>query len=441
MKDRWPGLDQTCNSVLWTRFFHACAIRGILCSWRFIRPVKNVSINENRDHWESIGLMDNCVARAFCAVTLIATITLSASVAAAGAGGHVPQPRPTLPCGSVAPSVVAQNTSPVLSGLDTSGTSFGMGFVFWKLDMQNLPICSQRSNATYRGDATLFHYDDPQKRAAVVQELRQMHASGFSALRTFLFFSATRGPDWYKIGDDNEKAGTALMHYAQDVRDAGFSLLEINFAAEGSVDPTCREGGAWGACYDAGTTDSTIAFMIAVRRTMGPRTPLPMRFDLALGDCAPADLPEPLQSNKRDFASRVVSAYVGSFPNDQTTVSCPARRFPGGKASIDAAYSAVGRAGPNYYEIFLYRSDNPNRPQPISDAVEGVRHAMRGSSVPLELGETSYGDQDLVREIVDGLRGSGLRTVFFWPIMSNPGDKCQADVPPPWTLRAALGAN
>ncbi len=305
-----------------------------------------------------------------------------------------------------------------------------MNYIWWQVDVQ---ACTERQ----RGDTSknfmfLVRYDNPAIRGQVVQQLKAMQASGLNSLRTFVFFGAEPVPDYFNVYNDGERAGRLLNQYVHDVAEAGFRHLEIEYSVMGSAGPHCRP-----QCSDLTKIPDSVAFVLTARSALTVPSSLDLSFDLSNESCSPDTFPEPFHSNLLAYLHELVPAYLRKFPNDSTTVSCGARSFLGGRRSIDEAYQAAGRRHPDFYEVHLYRTTSP-RFSSISAAVNDVVEALSGTTVPVVIGETGYGDGETVRALVDGLHGAGggLKAIYFWP-RHDPSVQCP-DVAPPYLLRDAL---
>jgi hypothetical protein len=293
-----------------------------------------------------------------------------------------------------------------------------------------LQICENgQPAATTRGASILTSYDKPGVRDTVRPQLKQMRDSGFTDLRTQFPTAPQPLPGFFWVGDV-KRAGSILSEYASDVAAAGFRNLEIEYGTR-AASHAC----GYGACLDQAIIESTVKFMIAVRHMLGA-PPLSMTFDMAPEECGFRGQPASIQTYVRQF----VAAYLAAFPMDKTTISCGARRFVEGRASIDDAYRYAGRSGPSYYELHLYYAPSP-RFESIADTIVQIREALADSRTPIVVGETGYGDAGSLAEIEDGLSdvGGELRAIYFWPKSQPWPLDCTADTAPPYLLKDALG--
>lgn len=331
-------------------------------------------------------------------------------------------------CAAGTPVPAGQPTPPVQSGL-----AFGMNFIWWHVDLQRLSLCGTPSGHVTKGfDLIVSNYDKPGIRSAVQGELKAMHASGFTELRTTVESAPNQIPGYFQIDTDKPRAGQLLREYVSDVAAAGFRHLEIEYGTT-AASPSCTE-----YCLDDNTIARTTAFIVAMRGAMGNSPPMSLSFDLLNEGC-----PWPGRPNRQIqvYLDQLVPAYVGAFPQDQTTVSCGARQFriPGTRSSIDAVYRIAGRGHPDYYEVHLYYSPE-SRYESVSDAIDQVNEELAGSNVPLIVGETNFGDAHTLQELESGLKnaGSGLRAIYFWPKRETE-IPCATDIAPPFLLKDAMG--
>jgi hypothetical protein len=316
-----------------------------------------------------------------------------------------------------------------------AAVAYGMSFSFLEVDLSRVSSCSTVSRgATIRNAVFITRYDQPAIRTQVQQALAAMRHSGFQSLRLVVYFGPdAKSRDWFDL-HDGTRAGALVKQYADDVKAAGFTELFLAFAIQGTASPACRVQ-QWSDCFDSHSTALASQFITTLRAALGPTEPLPMRYDLALEMCSPADLQQPLRSNLLGYAKAVIAAYGKRFPGDATTVSCSLARFPGGRRSIDAAYAAAG-LNPAFYDVHFY-----NRPdQDESVQLRALGLDLKDSQLPIVIGETSFGDranlQSLMRDLV--VPTGRVPAIYFWPLKDQPSG-CHVDVAPPYGLDRAKG--
>lgn len=326
---------------------------------------------------------------------------------------------------------------PATTGGQEPAPSYGIAFSFIDVDISKVARCSTVSRgAPISGTVFITHYDQPEVRSRVRDMLAQMRQSGFEGIRLVLFFGPkAESPDWFDL-DDSARAAVLVRSYVDDVKAAGFKEFYLVLGAQGTATPICRNN-VWGDCYDPATMPQVVNFDAAVRQALGSPPILPLRIDVAPEFCAPQDLPQGLRDEMLSYSRTVVKEYSARFPADRITMSCSLARFLGGRESIDETFDAAGRS-PSFYDIHAY-----NRPDQDEVALATrISKDLTNSQVPLVVGETTYGDRTNLDALLSALGSPTERVeaVYFWPLRTHSSG-CHADVPPPYSLKDAQGAD
>lgn len=318
--------------------------------------------------------------------------------------------------------------------------NYGMTFTYANIDITQTQNCAQNADAAVNFPPFLLEYFNKDVRSDIKKYLKNMNSSGFSGIRTLVYFA--RGDNWapyaFDVDRDGAKAATTLATYARDVFAAGFRQLFIVYLPLGMVSPSCRYSGStpYGECFDPTTVSNSIAFVNQIRRAL-IRTQLEIVYDLAPEMCPVAATTDLMRSNIDKYMPPMVAEYSRAFPNDLTGVSCPVQIFPEGKIAIDEAYLTVNRT-PGVYPIAVYT--NSSIDIDVNTALQNAAASVDNSKTPIIVSETEYGNAPLREATIYALGSTlaGLKGVNFWPL-ADPSTNCSIDVAPPYTLSAALG--
>lgn len=312
----------------------------------------------------------------------------------------------------------------------------GMNFSFLDPVIHAPSACDKDPPANYRGAMILPRYGVGAVRAKVQSELRSMRHSGFDIIRTLVPFANRRSEnaDWFDRTKDLGTAPAMVAAYIDDVAQAGFRNAELSFTPQAEASPACRRE-RWGDCFDPTTVSQSLDFTLAVRRALGAAPKVDLRVDLVNEGCVTSTMAEALGGNYRIYARSLISEYVHEFPNDHLTVSCSIERFAAGRDDIDRAFQA-SRANPSFYEIHAYRTSEVD----LHNFVGEIKAALKGSPLPMTIGETNYGTSEYTDSLIKSLLSAKVRldAVVFWPLRDSQS-RCGIDVPPPYSRVEALG--
>ncbi|WP_162243310.1 hypothetical protein [Methylobacterium sp. Leaf399] len=320
----------------------------------------------------------------------------------------------------------------IVSASRAEATDYGINFSFLNVVAENVTLCSTSKNATIKDAAFLPKYDQPEIRTQVQAQLETMRKSGFSTVRTIVFFGpqAKVQKNWFDVVN-GAAAGAAIANYATDVKRAGFKSLTIALGPQGTIHPACRRT-AWGDCYDQSLLPTVVKFVEDSQRQIKVDETFKVNFDLFNEGCTPADFSPELKDVYANFTASLVKQ---ARPDIPSTVSCPVNRFTKSVKSIDSVFSAGGKK-PAFYDVHIY-----DRGKPFDAAtLDSIAAEVKQRRAQLVVGELSFGSRQFTDMMVGEFSKAGVApsSLVFWPLRGG-ASICQVDVAPPYALKDAMG--
>jgi hypothetical protein len=268
-------------------------------------------------------------------------------------------------------------------------------------------------------------------RRVIRQELAAMRASGIQTLRTFIWnMHDASGQTWGAVSSAGGRLGPTetqnLINYVSDVRNLGFTRLEVAFSPQGANDPI----GYPQNNYDPSLFDENWQVIRYVRGIVKQYGPIDTRFDL-LNEGAASDYLA-TKAQLEDYVARLYSNYVDAFGNADVTVSSIVGANDQSRiANLIDTLRSTGRPLPTWFEVHSYSAD-------VLDDLRATDATLtaKGLSQPITLGETYYDDPSAASAVATFAATSSrpLDEVLAWPLQR--GSTCQN-----WSVSAPYKAD
>jgi hypothetical protein len=315
----------------------------------------------------------------------------------------------------------------------------GINYNWWSLTLTSLKECKADGEPQTVGNWMLPHYQDARVRRAVQTQLKAMRRSGFTTLRTLVFFYHDSAPATDSFTSLDGSIATAdrtkLRDFVSDIRAAGFTTLEVvpSFQAENEL--FCRNA-VWGDCFEPKRTDENWRFISQVVSVVTPAAgPLALRFDLGNEQAPDPRMPARSLANAKTYlqtvAGRFQKAYGGSW-------LISAARSDGSPASetsdrFELLLTDLGQVGlvPKYLELHTYSPDG-NDAKLSLDAADAIARRIGAKTI---LGELRYHSDAQASAIAAWLAEhpqSSVVDLIQWPEY-DPSHVCAIDPSPPYT--------
>jgi F5/8 type C domain len=269
--------------------------------------------------------------------------------------------------------------------------------------------------------------DGGRVRTTIKQQLAAMRAAGIESLRMIVWNAHdTTGQDWGVIPSAASRVvepyRSNLIHYATDVREAGFKQLTIAFGPQPPNLPLLYgPSGITDPGYDPALFDENWSFIRDVRSLVKNYGPTSTHFDLVSeGVPGPSDDPA-LAKIADDYITRIYRNYVDAFGSSDVTVSFVGVVGPedaaGRVTKLVADLRTSGRALPTYFDI------HPSYAPRVLDELRAVDNALteEGLSQPLVIGEEAYNDPAVAHAIAtfEATSTRPITEVLEWPLTSD----------------------
>ena len=274
--------------------------------------------------------------------------------------------------------------------------------------------------------AILSNY--PARRAEIKRFLQIEHASGFSTLRFFVWFTSAKihGENVFSTASADE-AISDVSEYVKDAEGAGFTRIYVGFGPIGVNSPSCRKRD-WGDCFDESTLKDSENFIVALRQGLGKEQMSKIRIDLSNeGGISPYSSAL-VHRNYKMYLDAIVGAYLPHFPGDRTTISVQQHSLVDRLRYVTAVYARFG-AHPDYLDIHIYEPNDPN----LSELKSFVKAA--NLKIPVVVGEYPTGRIGNLPQALAALPAptGDPQEVVLWPL-ADVDRGCGVDIKPPYRL-------
>jgi hypothetical protein len=312
----------------------------------------------------------------------------------------------------------------------------GMNYNWWRFAPKTQEECRAHPAAPFRGNWLLPQYEEEHVRTTVKTQLREMHDSGFTFLKIFVWHRRSElghDPEFFFSEDgsldSDDKA--KLQNLVRDIAAAGFNGLEVGLGFIDQNSPFCRKRD-YGDCFEPSRTDENWRFASDVTKAVQDVAGrLFVVVDLANEGACPAGNMKPSSLlNIKRYAQTIASRWQSQFGN-RWVMSCPNSAKA---ARLDLLVQYLGEIGirPRYIEIHNYESDSMTI-DPTLDEVQSLAERLGAHAI---LGEMQYHSEEKVT-ILDGwLRAhpqSPFIAMIMWPLKNPTNGGCGMDTGPPYT--------
>ena len=314
----------------------------------------------------------------------------------------------------------------------------GINYNWYAFHLESLHDCRANQESRSVGSWIVPQYGAPGVRAIVRDQLAAMRASGFTTLRTLVFYdhSSDSEDDSFTSLDGRIAAGDErkLHDFVSDVAAAGFRSLELGpvFVDQNSL--YCKKH-AWGDCFDPGTTGENWRFISGVAATaIAAAGTMSLRFDLGNEQAPDPRMPPATLRNARAYFGTIATRFQNAFGR---TWLISAARSDASNATetadrLNLLIDDLAAAGlkPPFLELHTYSNDGNDLKQSLDDA-QRIAQTVDANVV---LGELPYHSDVQAKTIASWIArnpDSRLVDVLQWP--EDPAAICALDPAPPYT--------
>lgn len=309
-------------------------------------------------------------------------------------------------------------------------TTMGMTFTHYKIS-PNAVCANGRDSAKVMAEGAIIpQYDNPQVRATVQQDLRQIHNSGFGLIRTVLWFTQDRiiAP-WGQMPAPLEQTDAdKIFQFGADIKAAGFSKWMVVFSPGVKNSPVCKIH-QWGDCWDADRTEVNIKFIEDTYQKIKSlaSTTFKIEYDLSGEMCPSRYLPSSTNEQIENYVGALIKSFHHMAPEAAIHVSCGG--FGDDRAALMLALFKREGIRPNAVDIHFYDTD----PSMIEKKLLPAAVLAKQNNLALEIGEMQY--ENPQQAAVIGKLAKQHKICFSelvqWP--RTGFTKCQMNVAPPFS--------
>ena len=308
--------------------------------------------------------------------------------------------------------------------------AIGINYLWWSFTPVSVRDCKAEREPNAVGAWVVPNYQNANVRAAAREQLRAMHAAGFTTLRTILIYdrSADDDPTAFTSLDGSVSPAdrAKLTNFVRDVGAAGFSTLELvsSFDSENWI--FCRNK-AWGDCFDPARTNDNWRFISQTAQTaITAAGPLKLRFDLGNELAPDPHMPASTLAHAKTYLQTIAGRFRASYGDGWLFSMARSENSTAGETRerLELLVADLTEAGlsPKYLELHSYSDDGNDMVQSL-DAAQTIAERIDARIVLGELRYHSIAQASAIGGWLTKHPESRVADLILWPEF-DPSQAC-----------------